>query len=447
MKLAYFSPLNPQKSGISDYSEVLIPHLSRHYDIDLWVNGITPNNPILRNNKIINYKYNKYWDKLRQYDAVIYNLGNNPYFHAEMYDIFLKHPGLVILHDYVLYFLMTGYYLDLKHDRKQFIKEFYYNYGVDGISSAKNIMRKQESPLQFRSPELYPLVRRLIENAVGIIVHSESTRNLIIQQGYPESNVVKINQVNYVTSNNNLKPQKSLIEMRRKYGIFDGDILISSFGYVAPTKRNLQIIEVINEIISNHGYPVKYLMVGEGNYIDGLLNDKIMKTGYIPINEFEGLLSCSDIVVNMRNPTMGETSATLLRAMTAGKPCIVTDIAWFSELPDDAVMKISPDVRSEKKELKEKLLLLMRDVSKRNELGNNARNYALKYHDPAMIAEDMRDFINISTFMRECNFLNIYSELNLNYLQEIGLTKERGNLFKLYLEFNSKRIREIGLTD
>lgn len=447
MKLAYFSPLNPQKSGISDYSEVLIPHLSRHYNIDLWVNGITPNNPILRNYKIINYKHNKYLDKLRQYDAVIYNLGNNPYFHAEMYDIFLKHPGLVILHDYVLYFLITGYYLDLKYDRKQFIKEFYYNYGVDGICSVKNILRKQESPLQFRRPELYPLVRRLIKNAVGIIVHSDSTRNLIIQQGYPESNVVKINQVNYMTSND-AKPQKSLLEMRSKYGISDGDILVSSFGYIAPTKRNLQIIEVINEIISNHGYTVKYLMVGEGNYTDGLLNDKIMKTGYIPINEFEGLLSCSDIVVNLRNPTMGETSATLLRAMTAGKPCIVTDIAWFSELPEGTVMKISPDAISEKKELSEKLLLLIRDVSKRNELGNNAQNYTFKYHDPAKIAEEISIFINYCIYLKENNLANMYKELNSNRIQEMGLNKNRGNnLSKLYLELNSNRLGEIGLND
>jgi len=41
-RIAYFSPLNPQKSGISDYSEELLPHLARYFDIDLFVDGYQP---------------------------------------------------------------------------------------------------------------------------------------------------------------------------------------------------------------------------------------------------------------------------------------------------------------------------------------------------------------------------------------------------------------------
>ena len=35
MKLAYFSPLNPQPSGISDYSEELLPYLANTESISL----------------------------------------------------------------------------------------------------------------------------------------------------------------------------------------------------------------------------------------------------------------------------------------------------------------------------------------------------------------------------------------------------------------------------
>ena len=45
MKLAYFSPLNPQASGISDYSEDLLPYLAAHAEIDLFVDGFRPSNP------------------------------------------------------------------------------------------------------------------------------------------------------------------------------------------------------------------------------------------------------------------------------------------------------------------------------------------------------------------------------------------------------------------
>ena len=44
MKLAYFSPLGPQRSGISDYSEELLPHLAAGAEITLFVDGFHPLN-------------------------------------------------------------------------------------------------------------------------------------------------------------------------------------------------------------------------------------------------------------------------------------------------------------------------------------------------------------------------------------------------------------------
>src|SRR5450759_5790426 len=80
-------------------------------------------------------------------------------------------------------------------------------------------------------------------------------------------------------------------------------------------------------------------MVGEGAYVDDLLCDHIRVTGYVPESDYEDYLRCADLVVNIRYPSMGETSIALLGAMSLGKPCIVTNHAWFSELPDSVVLK------------------------------------------------------------------------------------------------------------
>ena len=38
MRLAFFSPLSPKPSGISDYSEALLPHLAQHVErIDVFI--------------------------------------------------------------------------------------------------------------------------------------------------------------------------------------------------------------------------------------------------------------------------------------------------------------------------------------------------------------------------------------------------------------------------
>ena len=47
MRVAYFSPLNPQPSGISDYSEELLPHLAAGAEIELFVDGFAPSNAAL----------------------------------------------------------------------------------------------------------------------------------------------------------------------------------------------------------------------------------------------------------------------------------------------------------------------------------------------------------------------------------------------------------------
>jgi len=40
---------------------------------------------------------------------------------------------------------------------------------------------------------------------------------------------------------------------------------------------------------------------------------------------------------------MGETSGSVIRALSLGKPLVVSDVGWFSELPDDAVLKVPVD--------------------------------------------------------------------------------------------------------
>ena len=50
-----------------------------------------------------------------------------------------------------------------------------------------------------------------------------------------------------------------------------------------------------------------------------------------------------DVGVNLRNPTAGETSATLNTMLGMGKPVIVSDIGTYREYPDLCCPKISTD--------------------------------------------------------------------------------------------------------
>ncbi len=396
MKIAYFSPLNPMKSGISDYSEELIEYLSKYATLDLWVEGFKPTNKkIINNYVIIDYIKNPpIISQLEQYNAFIYNLGNNPHYHMGIYKMALEHPGYIILHDFVLYFLVTGYYLNEHKSNEKFIEAMAYCHGDRGFAEGLRIIKEWKNPLTYNHPEKWPLNKIVLEKAKGIIVHSISTMNLV-QQLNINVPIIKINQINYDKGRSISEDQKYRI--RQEYGIAKNEIMLASFGYVAPTKRIHQVLKALKQLIDRGISNFKYVLVGEGNYINSLIKDLNLEkyvalTGFVDLRLFDQLVESADIIVNLRYPSMGETSASLLRAMTAGKPCLVSDVDWFDELPDDVVIKIPVDEK-EINNIADAIANLIEQPILRGKIGNSARNYTLKEHNPDRISQQIIEFI------------------------------------------------------
>jgi hypothetical protein len=82
---------------------------------------------------------------------------------------------------------------------------------------------------------------------------------------------------------------------------------------------------------------------------------------------------------------MGETSGTAIRALSLGKPLLVSDVGWFSELPDDVALKVAPD-RRELEALAEAMATLA-DSATRAAMGRAARELAEREHDLDAVAD------------------------------------------------------------
>src|SRR5258708_292674 len=67
------------------------------------------------------------------------------------------------------------------------------------------------------------------------------------------------------------------------------------------------------------------------------MTEHVTITGYVSLEEFARHIASTDLAVNLRSHTVGETSASLCRIMGLGIPAMVSDLGWFSEIPDDAV--------------------------------------------------------------------------------------------------------------
>jgi glycosyltransferase involved in cell wall biosynthesis len=95
------------------------------------------------------------------------------------------------------------------------------------------------------------------------------------------------------------------------------------------------------------------------------------------------LMAACDVLVNLRYPTMGETSGSVIRALSLGKPLLVSDVGWFSELPDDVVLKVPVD------ELEVVTLAAALEFAAEHSgvLGSAARDYVEREHSLSSVAD------------------------------------------------------------
>ena len=145
---------------------------------------------------------------------------------------------------------------------------------------------------------------------------------------------------------------------------------------------------------------VMYLLVGPRtpNYdADAHINmlglaDRVRLTGYVPPDALVRYIAASDVCVNLRFPTAGETSASALRVMAAGVPVIVSRTGAFDELPDGAVARVDGGA-VESDLLLEYLRLLIARGDVRAAMGAAGRSYVSAHHAPDAAASRYLAFI------------------------------------------------------
>ncbi|HSQ25342.1 MAG TPA: glycosyltransferase, partial [Pyrinomonadaceae bacterium] len=388
MRLAYFTPLNPQLCGISDYNEELLPYLAAHADIDLFLDGFQPSNDDLPVGRIFNYqKTPEALERLKDYDAAIYHVGNDYRFHFGTCTVLRRYPGIVVFHEYVLEDTFLGRAREV-NDMRPYLDELEACHGPAERARAEEFMRRGARPPQEEFPLDFPLNKRVAQSAEGIIAHSEWCRARL-EQIAPGVPTTRINM-----------PVKSINPaLRRAWMRKDAlhrPLSIASFGLMTPDKgldQTLQALSALKEEFDFH-----YTLVGSENpywdvrelIIRHGLSERVTITGRVSLEEFERHIASTDIAINLRGHTVGETSISLCRIMGIGVPAVVSDIGWFSEIPDGCVVKVTPI--NNFSDLQSRLRELIKDAAVRHRIGERARDFILSEHNIWRTAERYIDF-------------------------------------------------------
>ncbi len=368
MRVAYFSPLPPQRSGIADYSEALLPNLARHCELDVFIEDYAPANPELRN--IVRLRP---WREFEEeharglYDAVLYHIGNNPQ-HVYIYELAVRIPGVLMLHEFNIHYLLAEVTLR-RDDWEGYFRELEYNAGPEALEHARRAQRGEVQPEYDR----IAMNRRLLENSRAAIVHSDYMVQLLRASGFslPLARIPHGVQV----------PQVEAQQARARLGL-DHRPVVGSFGFLKPYKRLHSALHAFRRL--ERTFPdAQLLLVGEEHPHNPLwplvqqlhLEDRVRIPGFVLPEEFVEYMAACDVCLNLRHPTVGESSGSLLREMALGKPVVVSNVGWYAELPEDACIKLPPG-DEEVDWLAEYLAALLNGPELREKLGGNARRWA-----------------------------------------------------------------------
>jgi glycosyltransferase involved in cell wall biosynthesis len=273
-----------------------------------------------------------------------------------------------VLHDFVMQgfyaeqYDETGDYLRYARLQEQF-------YGEQGRKIAERIKVRSSVPI-WEAPDAiqFPLNEEIVSHARGLIVHSDFVRERI--QALTSVPVFTIPHHGHVV--------KSFDDsaIRRNLGVEESQLLICSAGYISKNKRYDQILAALQQL---EDISFQYVIAGEDR--GGLLRDPLRSKdmsfrvlGHLLLPEMESILSASDICINLRFPTMGESSGSLIRMMGYGKPVLVTNFGSYAELPDYAVLKVDPDI-DEVETIKRFVHSLALDPDFRISVGREARAF------------------------------------------------------------------------
>ena len=359
MKVAYYSPMPPSRSGIADYSALLLPALRER------VEHVVVAAPRMR---------------APDADVGLYHVGNDPDAHGWIVDALRRRPGVVVLHEFVLHHLISGITLG-RGDARGYFEAMERDFGVVGrllaLGVADNLL-----PLVWETqPERFPLAGAVLDLAQALIVHSRYVEERARSAGFAGP----IHRI----------PHPAWPEVRAEPAEVSGEPLIGCFGYLNVNKRIPQLLEAF-ALLRRRRPGARLLLVGAtGERFDlgrrlerlGLGGDAIRHEDYVPEERLWSLLAACDVLVNLRSPTMGETSGSVIRGLGEGKPMLVSDVGWFAELPDDVALKIPVD----EYEVPTIAAALELAADHAAELGEAARAYVRREHDLGRSADRYAD--------------------------------------------------------
>jgi glycosyltransferase involved in cell wall biosynthesis len=351
VRVAYYSPLPPSRSGVADYSALLLPALAERVEVVVAKPGRFHREPPA--------------------DVALYHVGNDPEAHGWIVEALRRRPGVVVLHDFVLHHLVVGLTFG-RGDAAGYLAAMERESGLLGRLLAYAVLDNRIPPLWETRPEDFPLAGEVLGLASGLIVHSHYVERRAREVGFERA----IRRI----------PHPAWPVPDVEPAAVGGAPLFGCFGNLNESKRVQELLAGFTRL--RERLPdARLLLVGSASLrlrsLD--LPDGVVREDRADERRLWSLMAACDAIVSLRSPTMGETSGSAIRALSLGKPLVVSDVGWFSELPDDVAVKVPVDGREV--ETLAAALEAFADAGVRARMGEAARRLVQSEHRLDRVAD------------------------------------------------------------
>jgi len=259
-------------------------------------------------------------------------------------------------------------------DQAGYVEEFVFNYGEWNRGLAQDLWanraRSAADPRYFE----FPMLKRLVSASRTIIVHNPAAARIVLAHD-PRARVVEIPH---------LFMPPPVLELAGRTPA--PQVLAGVFGHLRESKRLFSILRAMDRLWKC-GVDAKLLVQGAFASSDleramtPLLenNPRILRIGHLSEPDFWRWAAATDVCINLRFPTAGETSGIAIRMMGIGKTVIFSAGEETSRFPENSCLRVDPGP-AEETMLADYLLWLAADREARQEIGRRAAAHITREH-------------------------------------------------------------------
>lgn len=385
-RLAYVSPMPPERSGISDYSVELLPALKDHYQITV----VTPEFESACAPEGIEVRGVEWFrNNAAVFDRIVYQFGNST-FHTHMFDLIGEHPGVAVLHDFFLSGIVA--HLSSTGQRPGMWDEYLYrSHGYGALRFKAGQADSSDSIWKF--PANLPVVDR----ALKVVVHSDYAVRLAAQW-YGDEVACQWTIVPQLRASIPQLGSGERAAARKRLGLHSDAFVVCSFGMVGPSKLSARLLDAWQMLALASDPHSKLVFVGSnqsspyGHALDERLTISCNASiaGFVDDGQYLDYLLAADVAVQLRTLSRGETSRAALDCMAAGLPLVVNNNGSMAEIPVDCALHIADEFDDQ--ELVGALEMLA-DPDRRVRMSQAQRAYVCGKLSPALVANRYRDVI------------------------------------------------------